>query len=264
MTARLYTGKQKATPDQRDVRLGMVVDVERVMPKLPKTFGHETGFPYAMLGNGPDDTVRKGFGGAGCCVFSGTAEETHLIEHAAKRKLAALTGKEVIAAYSEVTGYVIGDESTDQGTNVRKALAWRRKVGIADATGKRHKIGAFLALDPGNLLHVEIALRLFGAVGIGINFPQSAMDQFNAGEPWTLVPGSPDGGGHYVPVVAKRNASSLQVLTWAKDQRMSLDFYQAQCDEAWAIVPTEYLDESGKTPEGFDQAALNGYLSALG
>lgn len=260
----LKLGKLPHVADHRDFKLDQVVDVAAVLPKIPKTFGHETGFTLEMLGNGPDNSVAPGFEGAGDCVFAGACEETHLVEHAAGRPLAPITGKQAIAAYSAVTGYVIGDDSTDQGTDVRTALAWRRKTGIADAGGKRHKIGAFLALEPGNLDHILAATYLFGAVGIGFQFPSTAMQQFDQGKPWSVVAGASIEGGHYVPIVARRKSTAIQVLSWARNQTMTDGFFAKYCDEAWAIVPTEYIEPNAKTPEGFSQAQLNSLLAALG
>jgi hypothetical protein len=259
----LMLGKLPATQSIDDFRLEQVVDVTVVLPKIPKTFGHEKGFPLEMLGNGPDDSVRPGFEGAGDCVFAGACEETHLVEHAAGRPLAPLTGKQAIAAYSAVTGYVLGDAATDKGTDVRTALTWRRKTGIADAKGKRHRIGAFLALEPGNTQHLLAALYVFGTVGIGFQFPTYAMQQFSELKPWSYQKGGTIDGGHYVPAVARRTSSTLSTISWARDQRMTEDFFAHYCDEAWAIVPTEYLKAGGTSPEGFDQAQLNALLAQL-
>ena len=261
MTLRL--GKLPATRSPNDFRLEQVVDIAAVLPAIPKTFGHEKGFALEMFGNGPDDTVRPGFEGAGDCVLAGACEETHLVEHAAGRPRAPLGGKEAIAAYSAVTGYVLGDPSTDKGTDVRSALAWRRKVGIADANGKRHRIGAFLALEPGDTTHLLAALFVFGAVGIGFQFPSYAMQQFAEQKPWAYEEGGTIDGGHYVPVVARRTSSTLSTISWARDQRMTETFFAHYCDEAWAIVPTEYLEANGRSPEGFDQAQLSALLADL-
>lgn len=263
MTTLLKKGKKPAVASPNDFLFEQVVDLSVVLPKIPATFGHETGFTLHMFGNGPDDSVEPGFEGAGDCVLAGACEEIHLDEHAAKRAISPLTGKEAIAAYSAVTGYVLDDENTDQGTDVREALSWRRKTGLADAKGTRHKIGAYLALEPGNLTHLYAAMYIFGAVGIGIEFPDSAMDQFNEGKPWDVVAGEPaPTEGHYIPLVARRK--TLEVITWSKVQAMTLRFYQKYCDEAWAIVPTEYLNAAtGKSPEGFNQAALNSLLTGV-
>jgi hypothetical protein len=144
---------------------------------------------------------------------------------------------------------------------VRDALNYRRKTGLIDAAGNRHKIGAFLALEPGNVDHLLEALYLFGIVGIGIQFPDSAMDQFNAGKPWSVVAGARIEGGHYVPLVAKR--SNLECVTWGRIQPMTSQFYAKYCDEAWAILSPEML-KGGKSPEGFDLAQLQTDLNAVG
>jgi hypothetical protein len=259
----LKLGKLPATPSPNDFRLEQVVDVAAVLPTIPKTFGHEKGFALEMFGNGPDPTVAPGFQGAGDCVDAGACEETHLIEHAAGRAMAPLTGKEAIAMYSAVTGYVLDDPSTDQGSDVRSTLAWRRKVGVADAKGKRHRIGAYLALDPGDTEHLLAALYVFGVVGIGFNFPSYAMQQFAEQKPWAYEAGGTIDGGHYVPAVARRTSSTLSTISWARQQRMTEEFFSHYCDEAWAIVPTEYLEPDGFSPEGFDQAQLNALLADL-
>ena len=83
-------------------------------------------------------------------------------------------------------------------------LKYRVKTGIVDAAGARHKIGAFVKLDSKDLTQIFQAMYLFQVVGIGIEFPNSAMAQFNAGQPWDVVPGAQIEGGHYIPCLAKR------------------------------------------------------------
>ncbi len=139
-------------------------------------------------------------------------------------------------------------------------MKYRKSTGLIDANSNRHKIGAYLALEPGNTDHLLAALYLFGAVGIGIQFPNSAMDQFNAGKPWSVVQGAQIEGGHYIPLVAHR--TYLECVTWGRIQYMTMQFYQKYCDEAWAILSPEMLN-AGKSPEGFDLKQLQADLIAL-
>ena len=88
---------------------------------------------------------------------------------------------------------------------MQAAASYRRKTGVIDTKGKRHKIVAYLALTKGNLDQHVSAAYLFGAVGVGIQFPASAMDQFNAGKPWDVVSGAKIEGGHYIPLVGRYN-----------------------------------------------------------
>ncbi|HJZ73307.1 MAG TPA: hypothetical protein VKE51_16300 [Vicinamibacterales bacterium] len=268
LTAVRKLGKKPATYDSRDLLFAKYRTSEP-LPSHPKHFGHEklvAAQGWQMLGNGPDNTVAPGFTGAGDCVFAGGDHETMLwtIEGG---QPATFTGANAIHDYSAVTGYnphapvdPNGENPTDQGTNVRDALKYRQKTGLIDAKGTRHRIGAYVALEVGNLNQLLEALYLFGIVGIGIEFPESAMDQFDQGKPWSVVAGAKIAGGHYIPLVAYRQM--LECVTWGRIQKVTSSFYSKYCDEAWAILSPEML-ASGKSPEGFDLAQLQSDLNAL-
>lgn len=243
-------GKQPATKDPRDLRFAAYLTPK--LPKPPATFGHETLYgadAWGMLGN--DDY--------GDCVFAGAAHETMLWNRVAGKSV-DFDPKSVLSDYAAVTGFDPNTGSGDNGTNVRDALKYRRTTGVKDAHGKRHKIGAFVALEPGDWDHLLAALYLFGAVGIGIEFPRSAMDQFNAGKQWSIVKGASIEGGHYIPLVGRR--SSVKLVTWGKCIGMTKSFYLKYCDEAYAILSPEML-KNGKSTEGFDIATLRSDLAAL-
>jgi hypothetical protein len=262
---KLRLGKQPPTPDHRDALFTQFATVSQLLPQVPAAFGHEDavqklGEQWGMLGNGPDNSVKQGFQGAGDCVFAGGDHE-HMMWNAEVGKKVAFTGANAISDYSKVTGYVIGDDSTDQGTIVRDALKYRQNTGLVDKGKKRHKLGAYVQLEPGNTDHVKQALYILSAVGIGFQFPSSAMQQFNDGKPWSVVAGAQIEGGHYVPVVAVR-AGGIVVITWGQLQLMTWQFFQKYCDEAWGLLSQEFL-KAGKSPEGFDLAALQAYLPQL-
>lgn len=256
-------GKLPATTDHRDFKLATFVDLAAVLPTIPKAFGHEKGIAFPICANGPDPTAPAGStDGVGDCVFAGGDHETALWRHVAGLEDAGFNGKTAVHDYSAVTGYVPGRGDTDKGTSVRDALNYRRKTGLIDTAGRRHKITAYLALDPGNTQHLLVALYLFEAVGIGIQFPASAMSQFNEKKPWSVVKGSPIEGGHYVPLVARRQY--LKCVTWGRVQAMTQGFYTANCDEAYAILSPESISRATKkTAEGFDLASLQKNLAAL-
>lgn len=245
-------GKKPFVPDPRDLKFSKyrMRLVEPELPPVPEgPFGHEELVPaWGMLAN---DSV-------GCCVFAGAAHETMLWTREGQQP-ADFTDATVLADYSAVTGYDPSDPSTDAGTDVREALKYRRNVGILDAQGNRHKIGAFVGLDVGNVDHVLEALYLFGAVALGIQIPDTAMEEFKNGRPWDLPGGSIE-GGHYVPLVARRE--NLVVVTWAKLQQMTAAFYAQFSDEAWGILSEEML-VGGRSPEGFDLEALKADLVAV-
>jgi hypothetical protein len=264
---RLRLGKKPATEDVRDFKFANLF-AGVTMPTPPNRFGHGTLFhstEWQMYGNGPDDTVEPGFGGCGDCVFAGAAHEVMLTNKIGGHPVPKFTGKNVVSDYSAVTGYVVGDDQTDQGTDVRQALSYRRKTGVVDAAGTRHKIGAYVSIAAKNWDELMEAVYVFSAVGIGFEFPSYAMDQFDQGQPWDVVdPNAQIEGGHYVPVVGRSSKNVAGVVTWGRRQGMTREFYETYNDEAWAIVyPEELRAGTLKNERGFDLSALNQALASL-
>jgi hypothetical protein len=247
-------GKKPATYDKRDL---LFVSYEKPasvsLPHVPKRFGHGSLVSsWGMLGNDQ----------YGDCVFAGSAHETMLWNAEANHNV-SFNDTSVLSDYSAVTGFNPANPNSDQGTEVRQALDYRRSTGVVDATGTRHKIGGYVALEPGNWDQLLQATYIFSAVGIGIEFPGSAMDQFNQGKPWSVVPGASIEGGHYIPVVGHPSASMVSVVTWAEKIAMTRAFYEKYCDEAYAILSEEMLSSKGKSREHFDLAQLQADLAAL-
>ena len=246
-------GKKAATYDKRDLLFAKyrVDGVE--LPKLPKRFGHGKLIrKWGMLGN---DRV-------GDCVLAGGAHETMLWNREAGIHV-DFTDEGVLSDYSAITGYNPNDPNTDQGTDPRQAFDYRRSTGLVDAAGKRHTLGAYVALEPGNWDQLLEATYIFSGVGIGVEFPSSAMDQFNQGKPWSVVSGNvPIEGGHYIPAIGHASSSTVTIVTWGKAIHMTRGFYEKYCDEAYALLSPEYLKD-GKSPEGFDLTALQADLAAL-
>jgi hypothetical protein len=248
-------GKKPARPwaaPGNKFRLGVYLAGPAGLPEIPPVFGHQNLIAtWGMLAN---DRY-------GDCVWAGAAHETMLYNEEAGGTV-AFTDANVLADYAAVTGFNPGDPSTDQGTDVQDAAAYRRNTGIVDSAGKRHTIAAYLALDPGNLSHLLTAAYLFSAAGIGLNLPASAIDQAKKAEPWDVVPGSPNEGGHYVPLIGRLAGGMLVCVSWGRQQLITERFFQTFCDEAVAYVSTEDLVKQ-KSPDGFAYADLIGDLAEL-
>jgi hypothetical protein len=244
-------GKKPFVKDHRDLLYKNYID-KTVLPPLPASFGHQNFINnWGMLGN---DSV-------GDCVIAGADHETMLWTKEGSTE-AIFKAANAISDYSAITGYNPNDPNSDQGTDPRTACLYRQKTGLIDANGNRHKIGAFLALDQTNLNEVLEAAYLLSAIGIGIQFPASAMDQFNAGQTWTVVSGSQIEGGHYVPVFAY-DGTYLYCVTWGKVQKITKGFFTTYCDEAWAILSQEFLNKQGVSPEGFNLSQLQADLAVI-
>ena len=260
----LKLGKKPPTPDHRDITF-KAVTAGLPLPSPPSRFGHGLAFKdWQMLGNGPDETVASGFEGCGDCVFAGADHEHMLATKLGTwgKHPASFTGASTVSDYSAVTGYVLGDDSTDQGTEVREALKYRRSTGVIDANGVRHKIGAYVSINPTDWHELMQAVYIFSAVGIGFEFPDSAWQQFDDHLPWDVVDGASIEGGHYVPVFGRNSTSTGGCVSWARRQGFTRDFYEAYNDESWAIVFPEEI-RNGMTERGFTLEQLNAALAEL-
>ena len=132
----LKLGKKPARPGAVKLKLAKYL-VKPKLPTPPKVFGHEAliGPNWEMLGNDQ----------YGDCVWAGAAHETMLWNKEAARAV-TFNNQSVLKDYSAVTGFNPNDPNTDQGTDMQVAASYRRKTGVLDANGKRHKVIAYLAL----------------------------------------------------------------------------------------------------------------------
>lgn len=228
------------------------VDLSR-FPKLPPAFGQPSLIPnWGMLGN--DDF--------GCCVWASAAHATTYWNRLAGRKV-QFTTQNVLSDYAAVTGFDPKKPDTDQGTDMAAAAEYRRKTGIIDSNGQRHKVGAYLALRPGDLDQLNVAIFLFRAVDIGLVLRNDADSQFDANKAWEVTPHSRVDGGHCVSGSAKHADGNYVVQTWGRDQIMTPGYYLQCSDEATAYVAQDMLDDMG-TVRGFNMDRLRADLAALG
>lgn len=168
------------------------------------------------------------------------------------------TVDEVVKVYSAVSGYVPGDDSTDNGAAISDVLDYWQTQGISG-----HKILGWAAIDPTDIVAVKKAIWIFGGIDIGVNLPNIAMTQLNSGQPWDVVPD--DGGidgGHSVPNFGY-GSQGTNCITWGQRQGMSWEWFAKYADEAYAVITQDWMDAQGKTPSGFDLATLQADLAAL-
>lgn len=166
----------------------------------------------------------------------------------------ALTGRHYVShaatvehAYFALTG---GDDTGLVELDVLNH--WRHH----SMTGE--KILAYAKVDPHNHDHVKQAIALFGGAYLGFQVQEAALDDFDAGRPWT--PGPLTNDGHAVYVVAY-DATTVTVLTWGATQKATWGWWDECVDEAYAIVPGD-AKKTGFAP-GYDLAQLETDLQAI-
>jgi hypothetical protein len=182
----------------------------------------------------------------------------------AGKKMVTPTDQQIVAAYSAITGYNPTTGANDNGAQEVDVLNYWRQTGIAG-----HKIGAFVSLEPSNHTHIMDSVYIFEGCYIGLQLPISAQAQTQNHQPWSVPPGGTTGdgkpgswGGHAVPVVAY-DARGVTVVTWGALQIMTWTFWEAYCDESYAILSTDYLNGKKQAQQGFDMAQLEADLKDL-
>lgn len=242
MTPTLCLGKKTARHDAVKMKFGAYFSAPD-LPVPPKTFGkpwlvREPG----MLGNDVEAN----------CVEAGGAHETMLWTAESTGTPATFTLAGLNADYLAINP---GDTTFSNGTDMQAAASYRQKVGLIDAGGRRHLIDSYVALNPGDLPQISLAAYLMGAVGIGLQLPTSAIDQFNRGDIWSVVSGSGTEGGHYVPFVGINSAGNFLFWSWGRLQAATPAWVIKNMDEGIAYLSLERL-RNGLSPQGFDAAAL--------
>ncbi len=255
----LKLGKRAPRIDPRTLRLAKYV---KALPPPPKTMGYiDAVHDWKLFLN--DSLGDCTCAAAGHQIMQWTTYAT---------KEVIPTDAAILQAYEAVSGYNPNDPSTDQGAVILDVLNYWRKHGIAG-----HKIAAFAQINPSNFVEIQQAVALFGSVYLGVGLPVSAQDPRTDqnGLPIWEVPtdgpimdGSPGSwGGHAIPAVGYKASAikngGLRVVSWGQLFDMSWNFLAAYCDEAWAIVTPDWIEQNGKSPSGFDLATLLSDLSAV-
>ncbi len=250
------TGKLPKKEDARNIQLKAIL-VPTVVPPFPIEADYTTGIKsWPMYLNDK----------YGCCVVAA-------IFHAIQI-MTANSGNMLIAADDDVLAlYKIlcpgfdpnapldadGNNPTDKGVVMLDAMKYWRNNGVT-VNGTLHKIDAFVEIDPSDTDEWRISMHEFGCFIFGINLPKSAEKQFDAGQPWSIVQGSPSAGGHAL-VSAKYDAAQVHPITWAKDEPADQTFILANIDEAYAVLAN--IDWASNSPSAIDAVALDAALRAL-
>lgn len=239
VSTQLLLGKLPARVDPRTLSLARYVD-RTVLPAPPVELDLTTAVhDWPMYGNDrlPDCTTAA----AGHAVEAWTA--------AAAGTAVEIPEQAVVDAFEAVK--IVDPATGEEGAVELDVLKLWRSAGIGE-----HRIAAFAQVARSDHDLVRTGAWLFGGLYIGLQMPLSAQDQdvwdWNGRLDGPDAPGS--WGGHAVDVVAYDDAG-LTCVTWGVLQKLTWAFWDRYCDECWCLVSTDFMS-GGKTPEGFDLAAL--------
>jgi hypothetical protein len=170
---------------------------------------------------------------------------------------------EVLGLYEKACGYVLLDDSTDQGGSMQDVLEYCMKTGMQLSDGSVDKLLGFVEFDQTKMNEVKLAVSEFGVANIGIDIPKSVWGA--DGEPlavWDYVVGSPIAGGHDIVAVGYDD-DGLTVISWGSLYKMTWAFYAKYCDEGYAMVDKNWVESTGKTPLGVSLGDLEEIMKGL-
>jgi hypothetical protein len=161
--------------------------------------------------------------------------------------------------YSAFSGYVPGDPSTDNGGYFTDMYNIWQTQGLGG-----FKIDAWAKIDTKDQVKRAQAIRLFLGCGVGVQLPQSAMDQFQAKQNWEYVATSPVVGGHAILEDGK-GSEGHNFGTWGKgDQKASNAWDLNYTDEVYVPITKALISAANDiAPKSLDYDTLLADVNAL-
>ena len=208
----------------------------------------------APPGESPDWTaaVKQSWGmmlndQLGCCTAADTGHAL-MLRTANVGRIIVPTDTDILNYYIATSGYNPKDPSTDQGAMETTVCQYNIDTGFLGH--KSAMTAPVMGID-----QIKWGINLGGSVRLGVNLPSIANDQFNAGIPWTVVPGSAIEGGHDMLAV-RYDGNYMYVITWGGIASLTWDWVKTYLEEAHVELFPDWIRSQGTAPSGLDLAQL--------
>lgn len=219
-------GKDEPKTDAKTLKLTEFIDTTIQVPVSHDFDKHRRPFVPHAWGNHD----------WGDCVDAAQANQLVRLERVETRRTPKLTDQDVIDRYKKQTGAASPGDANDNGLVMLNTLReWRAGWAIDN---KNYNIAAFGKIPTHNHQLLRTCSYLFNGLQLGFDLPITAsLDTHNGAWITTSGQGSEPGtwGGHAV-YSKKFDADNLYVITWGREVRVSNDFIDKYCDEAWTVI----------------------------
>lgn len=173
---------------------------------------------------------------------------------------------DVVRLYTLACGYNPRVPGEGPGGNEQDVLTYLLKHGAPTGSSgsPRHKITAFVEVDPRNIDDVKRAIVDCGVAYIGFNVPASLMPP-NAPPPqvWNVVPNNNKIIGGHAVVLAGYDANGARVISWGQYYTMTWQFFSTYVDEVYAIADSTWFTTKKMTPGGLTLEELEAQMKGL-
>lgn len=197
----------------------------------------------------------------GDCTVAGLGHLLGAVSTYGSGAEAMFSDAEIEKTYSRVSGYVPGNQATDNGAFCADVLDDAAANGMTDLNGTVHKVLGHARLgNPADEELVAQCLDVFGSLYVGFTVQQHMEAEFGQGQVWTWQPGDAEVGGHCVVLQRRYPCGSrhgvLEYVTWGARQRADFAWQAHAVSEAHVVITSEWLRAAGTTVEGLDLQQL--------
>ena len=255
--SQLKLGRLQRTYDARIPHMSALV-AGQVLPPPPPSVDYTTTLPR-NLGMMLNDTL-------GDCTCAAVYHAIQVWSANALQKIDTEGDSDVEKLYIQACGYNPRIPGEGPGGNEQHVLTYLLQKGAPTGPkGKtRHKITAFVEVDPRNTDDVKRAINDCGVAYIGFNVPAYLMPA-NAPPPdiWDVQAGNDSIVGGHAVVLAGYDANGARVISWGQYYTMTWAFFAKYVDETYAIADPDWIEATGKTPGGLTLSELEDQMQAL-
>jgi hypothetical protein len=249
-------GRLPRTFDPAIPHLSALLGAKALLPPPPPAVDNTKGMP-PNLGMMLNDTL----GDCTCAAYYHARQ----VWTFSTGKMVTEPDKDVEDLYIRACGYDPRKGGEGPGGIEQKVLTYLLKKGAATGRGTlRHKVAAFVEVDPRNHDDVKRTILDCGVAYIGFNVPANIMPAHSPPPAtWEVQPGAKIVGGHAV-VLAGYDARGARVISWGEYYTMTWDFFAAYVDETYAIADTAWFNrKTKKSLCGLTLAQLEKLMQAM-
>jgi hypothetical protein len=184
----------------------------------------------------------------------------------ARGKMVTEPDADVVKLYVVACGYNPRIPGEGPGGNEQNVLTYLLKHGapMGSKGSTRHKIAAFVEVDPRNVDDVKRTIHECGVAYIGFKVPES-MDPELVTPPavWDYDPMKAKIKGGHAVVLAGYDSKGVKVISWGQLYTMTWNFFAHFVDEVYAIADGEWIEAKGTTPGGLTLDELEVQMQGL-
>lgn len=235
-------GRKPRKFDMRIPRARLILKRGLDLPSIPDSRDYSVGLPDD-LGQYLNDSL-------GDCTCAAYYHARQIWTAVAGDFMITEAAVEALLLYEAACGYKPGDPTTDQGGVEQDVLAYLLNTGAPLANGAVDKILGYVEVDQNNFEDLRRVIYDCGVAYIGIQVPQSVMDNAdNSSMAWDTGGNNEIVGGHAVILVGYKGDDFI-CISWGKRYRITGNFMRAYLEEAYGIIDQSWIESTGKTPLG--------------